>query len=141
MLPLRNLLFIIAFLAAIHMACSRSSLTDNSLRFVSTIAGANGEFGDAFGVAVKDGDVYVSDGQNGTIWKVHDGKASAFWDQLDTPSGLAFMRDGRLVVTDAGRNQVLVTYGGRDVSGNAYGYGGGDHLRDRGFAEIGRAHV
>jgi glucose/arabinose dehydrogenase len=95
-------------------ACSRLSADkDRTPRFVSTIAGANGEFGETFGVAIKDGNIYVSDGQNGTIWKLHEGQASAFASGLDTPSGIAFSPDGSLIVADPGSSTIKSI----DVSG------------------------
>ncbi|HEY2846784.1 MAG TPA: hypothetical protein VGI80_03140, partial [Pyrinomonadaceae bacterium] len=111
----------IVSLAIVFASCSRIAPTDRSLRFASTIAGANGEFGETFGVAIKDGDIYVSDGQNGKIWKIHDGQISSFADELDTPSGLAFMPNGDLVVADAGTNRIIVSKGVEVASGTYYG--------------------
>src|SRR6476660_1121470 len=120
--------------AILHLACSHAADVDRTPKFASTIAGANGEFGETFGIAVKGDDIYVSDGQNGKILKIRDGKATAVWEDLNTPSGLAVTRDGRLVVADAGRNQILITYVGRDMWDHTYGYGGrGDNAR--GFAD------
>ncbi|MFL6375671.1 MAG: NHL repeat-containing protein, partial [Pyrinomonadaceae bacterium] len=134
MLPRLALALLVVSVAILHLACSRAEQADRTPKFASTIAGANGEFGETFAIAVKDSDVYISDGQNGMIWKVRDGNATPFWEDLNTPSGLAVASDGSLVVADAGRNQILITHGGPDVWGNAYGYGGrGDNAR--GFAD------
>ena len=114
-------------------ACGRlSSDRDRTPRFVSTIVGAEDVLGETFGVATKDGDLYVSDGQNGKIWRVHDGHVSAFLSGLDTPSGIAFTPDGRLIVGDAGTNSVSVSEG-VDDPGSRVSYG--DREGHRGFAD------
>lgn len=104
---------------------------DRTPGYVSTIAGRNGEFGEAFGVAVRGDDLYVSDGQAGIIWKVQKDRSTPFWEGLKTPSGLAVTADGSLVVADAGTSQVLVS-DGPDL-GSAHIYGAKDGRR--GFAD------
>ncbi len=75
-------------------------------KFVSTIAGVQGEFGEPFGVAVKGDEIYISDGQNGKIWVVRDGNVLTFADGLETPSGIAFDADGNLLVADSGSHTI-----------------------------------
>ncbi|HEV7701765.1 MAG TPA: hypothetical protein VGO43_16155 [Pyrinomonadaceae bacterium] len=91
--------------ALLMWVCSRSE-GDRSLRFASTVAGQNGEFGEAFGVAVKDSAIYISDGQNGRIWRIHAGATSVFAEGLATPSGLAFDPHGDLIVADSGSSSI-----------------------------------
>jgi len=76
------------------------------LRYVSTAAGIGGEFGEPFGLAFRDSEIYVSDGQHGKIWKINDGKPTIFADGLDTPSGIAFDRSGNLIVADSGSHTI-----------------------------------
>lgn len=74
---------------------------------VRTLAGKNREFGEPFGIAVKGGEVYVSDGDNDKIWKVTPGGAVTMFAQgLDTPSGLAFTKSGDLIVADSGSHTI-----------------------------------
>lgn len=100
-------MFAVVAALALVSSCSRSvSERDTTLKFVATLAGQNGEFGETFGIALKDSDVYVSDGQAGRIWRVHQGQPSVLAEGLATPSGIAFAPDGRLVVADAGSSTI-----------------------------------
>ena len=74
---------------------------------VKTLAGFNREFGESFGVAVKSDEVYVSDGESGKIFRVFkDGRAEVFTDRLDTPSQIAFDKNGDLIVADSGTHTI-----------------------------------
>ena len=99
-------------------------------KFVATVAGTGGEFGEPFGIAVKGNDVFVSDGQNDTIWRITGGKASVFAAGLDTPSGIAINKNGDLIVADSGshtiksvnaKGEVIVLAGGNGKQGYADG--------------------
>ncbi len=71
-----------------------------------TFAGFDGLIGEPFGVAVKGPNTYVSDGENGIIWKIApDGTTTQFAAGLDTPSGIAFAGDG-LIVADPGTHSI-----------------------------------
>lgn len=72
-----------------------------------TLAGVNREFGEPFAIAVKNGEIYISDGELGRIWRLLPGGAlSVFAYGLDTPSGLAFDRNGDLIVADPGSHTI-----------------------------------
>ena len=59
------------------------------------------------GVAVDAGDrIHVTDEENGTVFRLDDGKPVALAEDLDTPQGLAFS-GGRLFVAEAGRRRVV----------------------------------
>ena len=74
---------------------------------VRTIAGTKGEFGEPFGVAVKDGAVYVSDGEAGKIWLIEaDSPPVEFAQGLETPSAIAFDKNGDLIVADTGSHTI-----------------------------------
>ncbi|MGI8669844.1 MAG: hypothetical protein ACR2J3_08345 [Aridibacter sp.] len=74
---------------------------------VQTVAGLNKEFGEPFGIAVKDDEIYVSDGEKGGIWRIlKDGKMQVFTNKLDTPSQIAFDRNGDLIVADSGTHTI-----------------------------------
>ena len=75
-------------------------------KYVSTIAGTNREFGEPFGIAVKDNEIYVSDGQSGKIWRITSGNPTIFASGLATPSGLAFDKSGNLIVADSGSHTI-----------------------------------
>jgi sugar lactone lactonase YvrE len=97
---------------------------------IRTLAGVNREFGEPFGVAVKGADVYVSDGDQGKIWKISaNGIVSLFTQNLDTPSGIAFDPNGNLIIADAGSNTVRQV----DSSGGVSTLAGTENKR--GFAD------
>jgi DNA-binding beta-propeller fold protein YncE len=76
-------------------------------RKVHTLAGVAGEFGEPFGVAALDDKIYVSDGERGRIVRLSkDGKTETLTDKLDTPSQIAFDRQGDLIVADSGTHTI-----------------------------------
>ncbi len=82
---------------------------------VVTLAGAGVKIGgqqmiaDPFGVAADDdGNIYVTDGLGGRLYKVTTkGEVALITDQLDMPSHLAVAPDGSLVVANTGANQIV----------------------------------
>jgi sugar lactone lactonase YvrE len=103
-LSFRILAFIIA--AALLLFCSKPE-RKTILANVSTIAGANGEFGEPFGLAVHGSDVFVSDGANGKIIRLAaDGTLTEFAGGFETPSAIAFTKGGELIVADSGSHTI-----------------------------------
>ena len=65
------------------------------------------DMGEPFGIAVREGEIYFSDGAAGTIVKLGpDGKNSVFASGFNTPSGIAFLPSGDLVVADTGSHTI-----------------------------------
>jgi len=74
---------------------------------VSTVAGLEGKLAEPFGIAVRDGEVYVSDGEAGSILKLGpDGTVQVFASGLNAPSPIAFLPSGDLVVADTGSHTI-----------------------------------
>ena len=74
---------------------------------VQTISGINSEFGEPFGVAVKGDEIFISDGEKGTVVKfTKDGKTQVLTDKLDTPSQIVFDNNGDLIVADSGTHTI-----------------------------------
>lgn len=74
---------------------------------VGTIAGKNREFGEPFGLAVRNGETYISDGEAGKIFRIDAaGAPVVFSDGLNTPSGIAIDQAGDLIVADSGSNTI-----------------------------------
>ena len=74
---------------------------------VRTITGLNKEIGEPFGIAERNGNLFVSDGEKGTIWKIlEDGKAEILVRNLETPSHIAFDSGGNLIVVDSGSHTI-----------------------------------
>jgi len=73
----------------------------------STLAGGGSEIGEPFGVAVRGRDVFVSDGTGGKIWRIGaDERPVEYARGLNTPSAIAFDKDGSLIVADTGSHTV-----------------------------------
>lgn len=74
---------------------------------VKTFSGLKKDFGEPFGIAVKKDEIYVSDGDYGKILRVaKDGKTELITDKLDTPSHIAFDKNGDLIVADSGTHTI-----------------------------------
>ncbi len=97
----------VALTAAFFSSCSISGRDLKPITNVSTLAGIDGQIGEPFGIASKDGVTYISDGENGKIWRAAaDGTLTAFASGLDTPSAIAFDKNGDLFVADSGSNTI-----------------------------------
>lgn len=124
----RLLIFTVVILAILGASCAKQE----PARFttVSTIAGTNGEFAEPFGLATKGSDIFVSDGANGKILKVAaDGSVSEFAKDFDTPSSIAFSKNGDLIITDSGSNTI------RSISSTGEVRTIAGKERNRGFAD------
>jgi DNA-binding beta-propeller fold protein YncE len=90
-------------------SCRKAETPRKPLSRAATFAGLNREFGEPFGLALHpaSGSLYVSDGEKGSIFRVlADGKTELVTDKLDTPSQIAFDKDGFLIVADAGSHSI-----------------------------------
>ncbi len=125
-------LLILAVLFSLVSSCRKSESEFVPFKKAHTFAGINKEFGEPFGLAVKDGILYVSDGEKGTIWRVaKNGNAEVLTDKLNTPSAIAFDKNGDLIVADSGTNtikKILTTGEVEIVAGveNKKGFADGD---------------
>lgn len=100
-----GLILIIAL--TIFAACAKREDGRKAWTGVKTFAGFNREFGEPFGLAFKGENLYVSDGENGKILRVtKDGAVETVTDKLNTPSGIAFDKEGFLIVADAGSQTI-----------------------------------
>src|SRR5690606_21938451 len=94
--------------------------------YAYTAVGLNREFTEPFGIAVRNGDVYVSDGGEGVIKKISaDGSVSIFARGFETPSDIAFDGDGNLIVADSGSHSIKKV----DAEGNVTTIAGIDGTR------------
>ncbi|MGI9036839.1 MAG: hypothetical protein ACR2GD_12485 [Pyrinomonadaceae bacterium] len=100
-------ILILFCLPLIFAACREKKIERQTLSKTATVAGFRREFGEPFGVAAKDNLLYVSDGEKGAIFRVSmDGKIEVVTDKLDTPSQIAFDKNGDLIVADSGTNTI-----------------------------------
>jgi len=108
-------LFVVGSVCAVLLGSSSCSFLtkrgDRDFAFhleaVGTLAGKHREIGEPYGIAVKQGQVYVSDGERGKIMKIDAaGTVTELFSDLSTPSAIAFDADGRLIVADTGSNTI-----------------------------------
>ncbi len=101
-------LFLIAGISA-SFSCSKIPEEKPSppISKVATLYGAAEKIGEPFGIAVKADEIYVSDGESGRIYKISkSGVATVLTDKLDTPSQIAFDKNGDLIVADSGTHTI-----------------------------------
>lgn len=98
------ILFCAAFLA---VSCGDRTET-RRYKHLYTIASSNRDFGEVYGIGEHNGELFYSDGDAGKIYKISKtGEISEVAAGLDTPSGIAFYPDGRLVVAESGKNRIV----------------------------------
>ncbi len=74
---------------------------------VHTILSEGEKPGEPFGIATRADEIFVSDGDGGKIWKITNYKDfSVVTDKLDTPSAIAFDKNGDLIVADSGTHTI-----------------------------------
>lgn len=92
--------------AAAYWWFTADSASGEPLSYVSTAAGPDGRLSDPFGISISNGQVFISDGQNGTILQLEGNELTVFAQGLDTPSGLASSDAGTLIVADSGTSTI-----------------------------------
>lgn len=99
--------FVLTILFLFFNACWNSKPKPIPFAKVTTFAGMNKEFGEPFGLAIKDGVLYVSDGYQGKIWRIAKaGSLELSTDKLNTPSAIVFDKNGDLIVADSGTHTI-----------------------------------
>ena len=74
---------------------------------VRTILNETEKLGEPFGIAVRDDEIFFSDGESGKIWKITNYKDfSVVTDRFDTPSAVVFDKNGDLIVADSGTHTI-----------------------------------
>ena len=99
-------LFLLAGLAVILWFAWPSTGELSAYKYVSTIAGLKGEFGEPFGIAASGTEIYLSDGQHGKIWRIKGDTIMELVSGLDTPSGIAIDKAGSVIVADPGSHTI-----------------------------------
>lgn len=101
-----GILAVATAVAAAYWWFSAGTVSAAPLLFVSTVSGPDGRIGEPFGISVHNEEVFVSDGQNGTILRLSGGDLSVFASGLDTPSGITHATNGGLIVADSGTSTI-----------------------------------
>jgi len=92
---------------SIFSACQKPEEKPKPISKVTTFFGTTEKIGEPFGIAVKNDEVYVSDGENGRVLKIlKNGTSAVFTDKLDTPSQIVFDKNGDLIVADSGTHTI-----------------------------------
>ncbi len=93
--------------AAVSLLSACGGEEPRNFQRVATIAGFDDKTSEPFGIAERDGHIYVSDGQNGRIVKIKPGSdRTELATGLNTPSGIAFDTGGNLLVADSGSSTI-----------------------------------
>jgi sugar lactone lactonase YvrE len=72
-----------------------------------TFFGIKREIGEPFGIAEKNGELFVSDGDTGRVLRISGAETfSVLTDKLNTPSAIAFDQNGNLIVADSGAHAI-----------------------------------
>lgn len=106
------ILFLLAFSFLLGISIYFSYYRTSSARVADftkarTFFGLKREIGEPFGIAEKDGEIFVSDGENGKILRVSSADTfSVVTDKLSTPSSIAFDQNGDLIVADSGAHVI-----------------------------------
>lgn len=105
-LSIGTFLALIAFL--IYLAFSwKSEPKIAPFAKVQTFFGVKREIGEPFGIAENGGELFVSDGENGKILKITNAETyTVVTDKLNTPSAIAFDKNGDLFVADSGSHTI-----------------------------------
>ena len=105
---LRLCIFAGLFLAVFfNLSCRQADFKPKPISKVTTLFGIPEKTGEPFGIAVKNDEIYVSDGEKGQILKISKaGLSAVFTDKLDTPSQIAFDKNGDLIVADSGSQTI-----------------------------------
>ncbi len=107
---------LIMCVAALCLGCGSPPET-LPLTGVTTVGGFDREYGEPFGIAERDGAIYLADGEGDRILRIDaTGTLTEFAAGFDTPSGIAFDSDGGLLVADAGSNTIKRVSPDGDVS-------------------------
>jgi sugar lactone lactonase YvrE len=74
---------------------------------VRTITNVQEKLGEPFGIAAKNGEIFVADGETGKIWRASGNQTFAvLTDKFHTPSQIAFDENGDLIVADSGTHTI-----------------------------------
>jgi len=106
---LRNIIILLGLftlVTAFAPSCSYVDTSAEPLKYVTTVAGTRGEFGETFSVVFRNGSVYVSDGEKGEVARLTANRENQVEGGLGTPSGITFGKNGDLLVADSGRNTI-----------------------------------
>ncbi|MBA2378532.1 MAG: SMP-30/gluconolactonase/LRE family protein, partial [Blastocatellia bacterium] len=103
----RQLVWLTLAAAVFGSACGSAEPVATDFTRVATLAGQGRSLGEPFGIATRDGHTYISDGTAGTIVRIApDGTLATVATGLSTPSGIAFVPDGSLLVADTGTHTI-----------------------------------
>lgn len=111
-LSYENLIQNIRLLALISLifsaSCARlEKSTSVPFSKVRTILDGQEKFGEPFGIAARDGEIFVADGETGKIWRASGKQTFAvLTDKFHTPSQIAFDENGDLIVADSGTHTI-----------------------------------
>ena len=100
-------LTLLSAIAVFVAGCGFLDTSESPMKLVHSLDfKAKSKWSEPFGIAYRNGAIYVSDGQEGLIYKIKDKQTSVFSKGLDTPSMIEFDDSGRLIVADSGDHTI-----------------------------------
>jgi sugar lactone lactonase YvrE len=97
---------LLIFVLLFYSFCYNRTKTPQIYTTTTTLTGFDEKLGEPFGVAVKNDVIYFSDGEQNKIYKLSGGSLTVFAEKLNTPSAIAFDKNGDLIVADSGSHTI-----------------------------------
>jgi sugar lactone lactonase YvrE len=97
---------LLIFLLLFYSFCWNRTKTPQIYTKTTTLTGLTDKLGEPFGVAVKNNEIYFSDGEQNKIYKLSGKTLSVFAEKLSTPSAIVFDKNGDLIVADTGSHTI-----------------------------------
>jgi sugar lactone lactonase YvrE len=97
---------LLIFVFLFYSFCRDKTKTPQIYTKTATLTGLDDKLGEPFGIAVKNNEIYFSDGEQNKIYKLSGKTLSVFAKKLNTPSAIAFDKNGDLIVADTGSHTI-----------------------------------
>jgi sugar lactone lactonase YvrE len=97
---------LLIFVFLFYSFCRDRTKTPQIYTKTATLTGLEDKLGEPFGIAVKNNEIYFSDGEQNKIYKLSGKTLSVFAEKLNTPSAIAFNKNGDLIVADTGSHTI-----------------------------------
>lgn len=103
--------------ALYYRLCESCGVSVKLLTTTATVSDDRSVFGEPFGIATNNGEIYVSDGMSGKIMRIDAaGEVKDFASGLQTPSAIVFDKNGDLIVADTGSHTIKRIDGSGKIS-------------------------
>lgn len=105
MYPKGLALLFLFVLASLTLSCGDDPAS-RGFTTVRTLGTSGDQFGEPFGIATNNDEIYVSDGQQNILSTISRNTGSPTWKPYNTPSAITVDKNGDLLVADTGSNSI-----------------------------------